>query len=309
MKIVTSIRKMQELSRQTRGAGLVVGFVPTMGFLHEGHLELVRRARALADVVVVSIFVNPTQFDRADDFENYPRDEMADRAMLEHEGVNFLFAPEAADVYAPDASTKVSVAGLTSGLCGAHRPGHFEGVATVVASLLNMVQPDLAVFGEKDYQQLAVVRRMVRDLHLPVQIVGAPIVREPDGLAMSSRNARLSEAERLVAPRLQAGLAAAARAFCDEGVRETSALLDRARAVYAAAPVLDIEYLEVIDGSSLEPRAEADETSVLAVAAFLGAVRLIDNIVLERFGAEERSFRLADGEAADRTNEGVSRHA
>ncbi|MFT5040076.1 MAG: pantoate--beta-alanine ligase, partial [Hyphomicrobiaceae bacterium] len=286
MKIVTNIKKMQELSRQTRSAELVVGFVPTMGFLHEGHLDLVRRARALSDVVVVSIFVNPTQFDQKDDFENYPRDDMADRAMLEHEGVNFLFMPAAEEVYTPGASTTVSVSGLTTGLCGSHRPGHFNGVATVVAGLLSMVQPDLAVFGEKDFQQLAVVRRLVRDLHLPVQIVGAPTVREADGLALSSRNARLDNDQRLIAPRLQAALVAAATAFRDEGVRATSELIARAKAILADTPALELEYLEMIDGASLEPVVEADENSVLAAAAFLGSVRLIDNIVLERFVAE-----------------------
>lgn len=309
MKIVSNIQKMQEFSRQARSSGLVVGFVPTMGFLHEGHLDLVRRARSLADVVVVSIFVNPTQFDRKDDFEAYPRDDMADQAMLEYENVDVLFLPSADQVYAGDASTTVSVGGLTEGLCGAHRPGHFDGVATVVSALFNMVLPDLAVFGEKDFQQLALIRRMTRDLHLPVQIVGAPTVRESDGLALSSRNARLSESERLIAPRLQAALLAAAEAYRDEGLRDAKALVATAKEMLAAAPQFELEYLEVVDGASLQRVAQADNQSVLAAAAFLGSVRLIDNIVLERFVSEGRQTRLADAATVDSNSQGVPRHA
>ncbi len=285
MKVLTNIAKMQELSRQVRGAGLSVGFVPTMGYLHEGHVELVRRARREADVVVVSIFVNPKQFDRKEDFERYPRDDEHDHEMLAAERVDVLFRPEAGQVYKAVAATTVSVAGLTASLCGPRRPGHFEGVATVVASLFNMVLPDFAVFGEKDYQQLQVIRRMTEDLHFPVRIVAAPTMREADGLAMSSRNARLAPVERAKASVIYRALAAAAEAFV-RGERTTVSLLGAARAVLAAEKSLEVEYLDVVDGRSLVPVAEADERSVLAIAAWLAGVRLIDNIVLARWLAE-----------------------
>jgi len=281
MKVITNIRKMQEFSRQVRGAGLRIGFVPTMGYLHEGHVELVRHAREHSDVVVVSIFVNPAQFDRKDDFDRYPRDEQGDIALLEHEGVEVLFMPKAEEVYAPGAATRVRVEGLTDGLCGPRRPGHFEGVATVVAALLNMVGPDRAWFGEKDYQQLQVIRRMVSDLHIPVEIIGVETVREPDGVAMSSRNARLTQEQREIAPVIRRALCAMADGYL---AGETSAvrLTDTARAVLATQPDVRLEYLEVVDGASLKGVERADDHTVIAIAAWLGDVRLIDNIVLSR---------------------------
>lgn len=291
MKVVASVAKMQELSRQARGAGLVVGFVPTMGYLHEGHLSLLERARELADLVVVSIFVNPTQFNSSEDFDNYPRDEMADRALLEEAGVDVLFAPDAGEVYPSGAATSVAVSGLADELCGRYRPGHFGGVATVVAALLNMVLPDLAVFGRKDFQQLQIVRRMVRDLHFPVRIVEAPTVREKDGLAMSSRNARLGASERRLAPQLYAALRTAAAAYAG-GERDAAVLVAAARAHLAATDPLRVEYLEVVDPDGVRPQQQADDASVMAVAAWLGPVRLIDNVTL----AEE-----AEGLRPDRT--------
>jgi pantoate--beta-alanine ligase len=285
MKVVRNIAKMQELSRQARSAGLTVGFVPTMGFLHEGHLALVEHARRNADVVVVSIFVNPTQFDRRDDFEAYPRDAKTDHAMLAEAGVDILLEPDAADVYPDGAVTKVSVAHLTTGLCGAHRPGHFDGVATVVTSLLHMVGPDFAVFGEKDFQQLQVIRRLVRDLHFPVRIDAVPTVREIDGLAMSSRNARLNDHQRELAPSIHRALLAAAVAYRD-GERDPDRLRAVVAAVLAEAPEIRVEYLEFVSASTLAAQTTADCETVLAVAAFLGDVRLIDNIPLERTATE-----------------------
>ena len=286
MKTITSVRKMQEFSRQVRGAGLTVGFVPTMGYLHEGHMELVRRAREASDVVVVSIFVNPTQFDRKDDFEKYPRNDARDRELLERERVDVLFAPEAGDVYRADAATSVRVSRLDATLCGPQRPGHFDGVTTVVASLLNMVGPDRAWFGEKDYQQLQIVRRMVRDLHFPVEIVAAPTVREADGLAMSSRNARLTAEERAVAPALQRALRAAMDVFLG-GEARGAEILGAAHAVLGEHEAIRVEYLELVDGVSLEVIETANDGSVLAAAAWLGGVRLIDNVVFSRARARE----------------------
>jgi pantoate--beta-alanine ligase len=279
MKVVRSVAKMQELSRQARAAGLTVGFVPTMGFLHDGHLSLVREAKAHAQMPVVSIFVNPTQFNSSEDFQNYPRDDKADAAMLEEEDVDVLFMPVADDVYPDGAATRVSVSGLTDGLCGQHRPGHFDGVATVVAALFNMVQPDVAVFGRKDFQQLQVVRRMVRDLHFPIRIVEADTMRERDGLAMSSRNARLSDAHRAAAPILRRALAAAAETFAS-GERSTGTLVAAASRVLAECGELRVEYLEIVDPDRVATVEQADERSVMAVAAWLGPVRLIDNVTL-----------------------------
>ena len=292
MKTVTRIDKMQELARQLRTGGLTIGFVPTMGYLHDGHLELVRRARSECDTVVVSIFVNPTQFNNREDFEKYPRDVAADVAVLEHAGVDILFLPEASEVYAPDASTKVSVGGLAEHLCGPTRPGHFEGMATIVATLFNMVTPDVAVFGEKDWQQLQIVRRMVRDLHLAVKIVGVPTLRDADGLAMSSRNARLSEKERAIAPTIYRALGAAAEAY-RAGERKSATLLARARAMIEECGEFRIDYLELVDGEALAPVETANDGSVMAVAAFLGGVRLIDNVSLAR------PQKLADTSGAD----------
>lgn len=302
MKIVTSIAKMQELSRQARSAGLVVGFVPTMGYLHDGHIDLVRRARAMSDVVVVSIFVNANQFDRRDDFDSYPIDTKTDIALLAEEGVDMCFMPESSDVHPAGEATSIRVSGLTNELCGAGRPGHFDAVATIVASLFNMVLPDLAVFGEKDYQQLQMVRRMARDLHSPVQIVAAPTVREHDGLALSSRNARLSEDERALAPQLQQALAHAADLFWDEGEKSAAVLTATAKERLAAVPQFRVEYLEFVDGETLSVVEQVDENCVLATAAFLGSVRLIDNIVLSR----RRPTGRADGNGVDVDRSGAA---
>ncbi|MEE8311719.1 MAG: pantoate--beta-alanine ligase [Candidatus Binatia bacterium] len=282
MKIITDIPKMQEFARQVRVGGLSIGLVPTMGSLHEGHLALVRCARSEADVVVASIFVNPKQFDRDEDFAAYPRDEERDRALLEQERVDVLFMPTAQAVYGERAATRVSVSGLSDHLCGPVRPGHFDGVTTIVTALFNMVLPDLAFFGEKDYQQLQIIRRMTRDLHLPVRIVSLPTVREADGLAMSSRNERLGEAGRKRARALSLGLEASVAEFA-AGEDDADALIATARVVVEKTGGIDIEYLELVDGDTLGRARTADERSVIAIAAWVDGVRLIDNVVFSRW--------------------------
>ncbi len=278
MLTVRSSRELRDALGPHRRAGRRVGFVPTMGFLHEGHLSLVREARARADVVVASIFVNPIQFGPSEDLARYPRDEAGDSAKLAGAGCDVLYVPDTAAMYAADFSTHVEVAGPSDGLCGDRRPGHFRGVATVVAKLFHLVAPDVAVFGQKDYQQLAVIRRMVRDLDFDVEIVGCPIVREPDGLAMSSRNAYLAAADRPRALALSRGLEAATRAHA-AGERDARRLEALARAPLDAAG-LRVDYVEVRDATSLAPVEHADGPVVLALAAFVGATRLIDNRVL-----------------------------
>jgi len=267
-----------------RKTGLRVGFVPTMGYLHEGHLALVRRARELADRVVVSIFVNPTQFGPNEDFERYPRDEEGDLAKLRAEDVHLVYLPTRETMYAPDHATWVTVERLSEGLCGITRPHFFRGVATVVAKLLNRVQPDVAVFGEKDYQQLLVVRRMVADLDLPVEIVGHPTVREPDGLAMSSRNAYLSPEERRIAPRLHRILSRTAERLA-QGI-EAATELEAARHDLLGAGFDRVDYIELRDAGTLEPLARVtDRDGRLLAAVHLGGTRLIDNVPVAARGA------------------------
>jgi pantoate--beta-alanine ligase len=257
--------------------------VPTMGALHAGHLALVQHARELAGAagsVVVSIFVNPIQFDRAGDLAAYPRPLAEDLAACRAAGVAVVFVPEVAAMYFPDRSVTVTETQLSRGLCGAARPGHFDGVCTVVLKLLLLSGCELAVFGDKDFQQLAVIRRMVRDLDVPVTIIGHPTVREADGLALSSRNVRLSAAQRADAPRLRQALLAA-RAAVQAGTRAAAQLLAAARHDLAASPLLRLDYLALADADSLEEVAWLERPAVLAVAVFYGEVRLIDHIRLE----------------------------
>lgn len=265
---------------QWRRTGERIALVPTMGNLHAGHLDLVRRAREQAEHTVVSIFVNPMQFGPQEDFAAYPRTLDADRERLARVGADLVFAPPVDEVYPGDPSllTRVEVPGLSDLLCGASRPGHFVGVATVVCKLFNMVQPDLAVFGEKDFQQLLVIRRMTRDLCLPVEILGAPTVREPDGLAMSSRNGYLNGQERAIAPRLYAGLQRAADALRRgdaTGPVERDTLQWLERAGFGA------DYVSVRRADDLEPPGEMDRRLVILAAVKLGATRLIDNLRVE----------------------------
>ena len=256
--------------------------VPTMGALHRGHAQLIRIAREAAGEqgeVAVSIFVNPMQFAPGGDYEKYPRPEADDDAFCRSAGVDILFRPSADEMYAKDFSVSVEETSLANTLCGRSRPGHFRGVCTIVTKLFNLLSPDAAVFGEKDFQQLAVIRRMVRDLNFPVEIIGAPTVREADGLACSSRNQYLSAAEREQAPLLQQALQEA-RALVARGERSTDAILAAARDVIAAKPLARIDYLEIVDAETLEPMAAIGPSSLIAVAAFFGQTRLIDNLRL-----------------------------
>ena len=277
--ILEDPRAVRRACDEARGRGQRVGFVPTMGALHEGHLTLVREARKHADFVVCSIFVNPTQFGPNEDFAKYPRDLEGDVAKLD--GVDVVFAPAPDAMYPKGERTRVRVDGLTEHLCGPHRPGHFEGVTTVVAKLFSVVGPCTAVFGKKDYQQLAVLRRMSIDLFFPVEVVGVPIVREADGLAMSSRNAYLSAEERSRALGLSRGLRAAHEAFT-KGERRAGTL--RKLALDAIEPIAtSIDYVTVATADSLIPFAEdagVADRALVAVACRVGATRLIDNVVL-----------------------------
>jgi pantoate--beta-alanine ligase len=279
-EIVRDPAAMRARAEDVRRDGRRIAVVPTMGSLHEGHLSLVRAARAAADVVVLTIFVNPTQFGPGEDLARYPRDEAGDLAKARPLGVDLAFCPEAAAMYPPGSQTVIEVRELARPLCGATRPGHFAGVATVVAKLFHVTLPHVAFFGEKDYQQLAVIRRMVRDLDLGIEIVGLPIVREPDGLALSSRNAYLSAAERADALALSRGLAAAEAAFA-AGEREAAALVAAARGPLAAvAPRVRVDYVELRDAEELTAIGRIERRAVLAIAAFVGQTRLIDNRVL-----------------------------
>ncbi|MCC6751217.1 MAG: pantoate--beta-alanine ligase [Deltaproteobacteria bacterium] len=261
-----------------RRRGQRIGFVPTMGYLHEGHLSLVRLARERADAVVVSVFVNPTQFGPSEDLARYPRDLSGDADKCSAAGVDLFFVPDVAAVYPEGHQTFVSVGALAEPLCGARRPGHFRGVCTVVTQLLNMVGPCAMVLGEKDYQQLQVLRRMVRDLHLPAEVIGGPIVREPDGLALSSRNVYLKPEERRAATALSRALFTTRERARGRGMTASEAL-ELARGILAAEPLVRLDYLEARDPESLEPAdVVAEGKAVLLVAAFLGATRLIDNV-------------------------------
>jgi pantoate--beta-alanine ligase len=267
---------LREQTRAWRAAGLRIGVVPTMGALHEGHLSLVRAGFMHADRVIVTLFVNPRQFEDAADLAAYPRTEASDAAKLSPLGVHVLFAPDAAEMYPAGAATIVSVRGVSEGLCGAHRAGHFDGVATVVAKLLLRTAADVAIFGEKDFQQLQVVKRLVADLDIPAEIIPAPTVREADGLALSSRNVRISAADRRVAPSLFRALSGAAARI---SAGEAAALpVADARAALLAAGFERVEYLELRAAEGLQPLSRADRPSRLLAAAWLGGVRLIDNV-------------------------------
>ena len=280
MRIVRTIDELRGVLEPRRREGARVGLVPTMGYFHEGHLSLMRRAREACDVVVVSLFVNPTQFNDAADLDAYPRDETRDAAMAQSAGVDLLFAPEAGEMYRRDATTAVVVGGVSESLEGESRgPGHFRGVATVVAKLLNIVQPGVAYFGQKDAQQALVIRRMVRDLDFPVRIEVCPTVREPDGLAMSSRNVRLSATARAQALALKHGLDAATQAIA-RGERDASKVEQRAREEMKLFRV-EPEYFALVSTETLAPLRRLSGEVLLAVAAKVGGVRLIDNLLVD----------------------------
>ncbi len=279
MRVIEDIATMQGWADDARARGLRIGLVPTMGYLHDGHLSLVDVARARADRCVTSIFVNPTQFGPDEDLSAYPQSFERDCAALEERGNDVVFAPSRASVYPPGHQTSVAVARVTRGLCGASRPLHFGGVATVVTMLFHMVKPHVAVFGRKDYQQWVTIRRLVRDLCFDVEVVGAPIVREADGLAMSSRNAYLDAAERAAAVCLSAALAEAAAAHAG-GASAAAVLLDIVRGRIDAEPLAELDYAALVDAETLEPVDTVGGPTLLAVAAQVGKARLIDNVVL-----------------------------
>jgi pantoate--beta-alanine ligase len=278
MRVVRTIADLRSLLRPLREKGQRIGFVPTMGFLHEGHGALIRQSAARCDATVVSIFVNPTQFGPSEDLANYPRDLERDQNLCLEAGATVLFLPEAAEIYPTGFQTHVEPGHLAEPLCGRFRPGHFRGVATVVAKLFNIVQPDLAFFGQKDFQQTVVIRRMARDLNLTVDVVVVPTIREADGLALSSRNAYLDAVARSRALCISEGLLAAKAAF-DQGERGAGKLVKLARG--HLAEVDSLQYLKLVDVQNLEPiQGQVDRTAALCVAAYVGATRLIDNVIL-----------------------------
>ncbi|MEP6902717.1 MAG: pantoate--beta-alanine ligase [Actinomycetota bacterium] len=282
MEIINRKQRMASLARKLRRENKTVGFVPTMGALHEGHLELVKEARQMCDVVIVSIFVNPTQFNDKKDLDKYPRDLTSDAAVLTSYQVDYIFAPDTDEIYPNGFSTFVYVENLTETLEGASRPGHFRGVATVVTILLNTIRPDFAFFGQKDAQQVAVIKRLTTDLGFDTEIVVIPIVREESGLAMSSRNSLLSDEERQKASIIYRGLREAKIAV-KNGERNAANLADIVRKTVETEPLAQIDYIAVVNNETLEPVEKIGETAVLiAVAVRFGNVRLIDNTVLNR---------------------------
>lgn len=281
MNMVKTLRELRAAIAQARAEGKQIGFVPTMGNLHAGHVSLVQIAAQRADFVVASIFVNPLQFGAGEDLDKYPRTLAADQEKLLAAGCHLLFHPDVAEIYPHGMGdqTRVRVPGVSEGLCGASRPGHFEGVATVVTKLFNMVQPDLAVFGEKDYQQLAVIRALVQDLNMPIQIIGAPTQRAEDGLALSSRNGYLSDEQRATAPALYRGLQTIAEEL-RRGARDYARLIETTQAQQRTAGFIP-DYLEIRNAVNLRPAQVDDHHLVILTAAQLGSTRLIDNLVVE----------------------------
>ena len=280
MQVIEKISDMQSYIRACKLDGKTIGFVPTMGYLHEGHLSLVRIARKRCDILVVSIFVNPTQFGPGEDFDKYPRDFGRDKKLCEQENVDIIFAPSVEEMYPKDSVTYVDMAGeMTKVLCGKYRPGHFRGVMTVVSKLFNIVQPDIAVFGRKDGQQLAVIRRMVSDLNFPIEIIGGETVRESDGLAMSSRNKYLTEEQRKSAPALYKSLLLA-KTMIENGETDSSKIVERMRDYISNSGDFKIQYIEIVDADTLTPVDKIRNKVMIALAAFLGETRLIDNIVV-----------------------------
>lgn len=283
MKISATIAEARAASRSAHVSGHRLGLVPTMGALHEGHLSLVRAAKAQCDAVAVSLFVNPTQFSPTEDLSKYPRQFDRDMELLEKERVDILFAPSVEEIYpsaltSANGATWVTVEGLSEKLDGRTRPGHFRGVTTIVAKLFHIVEPDAAFFGQKDAAQLAIIRRMVRDLNFPIEIVACPIVRDPDGLAMSSRNAYLNGDERARALVLHRALEQAHQKFV-AGERIAAQLISAAKDVFAGQPDVVLDYCEIVDPDTLEPVEPVSRKSLMAVAAYVGKTRLIDNLI------------------------------
>jgi len=280
MRIVKTVQEMRLEAEIRRRSGEIVGLVPTMGFFHEGHLSLMQKARAECGMVVVSLFVNPAQFGPGEDLAAYPRDFERDCARAAAKGVDVMFAPEAGEMYAGDHATFVNVERLTGNLCGASRPGHFRGVATVVAKLFNACRPQRAYFGLKDYQQVRVIETMIRDLNFDIELVRCPIVREADGVAMSSRNSYLSAEERRAATILRRSLVAAGKRI-EDGERDGAAIARQLREAIETEPLASVDYAEVVDAESLAPLGRIESAALLAVAVRIGRARLIDNLVVE----------------------------
>jgi len=280
MQILRSVREMHQLADAARGSGKKIALVPTMGYLHEGHLSLMRLARGKADVVVVSLFVNPLQFGPGEDFKQYPRDWDRDIALIASASADAVFAPAVDAMYPEGFQTSVSVSRMTKNLCGISRPMHFEGVTTVVAKLFLCTKPHIAIFGEKDFQQLMVIRRMVKDLAFDIEIIGAPIVREADGLAMSSRNTYLNAEQRVAALCLSRSLGQA-RTMFGAGQRNAGVLIEYVRQQISAEALARIDYIKVCDSETLEDVATISRDAVMALAVYFGKARLIDNVILK----------------------------
>jgi pantoate--beta-alanine ligase len=281
MEVITTVQEMGERADALRTAGRTIALVPTMGFLHEGHLQLMRVGKQHADDLIISIFVNPTQFGPGEDLERYPRDTEGDLQKAREVGVDIVFVPSAEEMYPDRFQTRIQVQHLPNHLCGLSRPGHFDGVATVVAKLFNITRPHMAVFGQKDYQQLAVITRMVMDLDMAIRIVGVPTVREPDGLAMSSRNSYLSAEERASALSLKKSIDLASNLF-QRGERSAEAIAEAIRSLILSHPFTHIDYVALCDPVTLEDLNPLHEDTLLALAVYVGKTRLIDNCLLRR---------------------------
>jgi pantoate--beta-alanine ligase len=280
MEIIDTVERMQKESEKIRLVGRSIAFVPTMGFLHDGHLRLMTEGRRLADVLVISIFVNPTQFGPAEDYQEYPRDMEGDISKAREAGADVIFAPSVEEIYPVGFQTKVVVERVTQHLCGLSRTGHFEGVATVVAKLFNITKPHFAIFGQKDYQQLIVIRRMVKDLNMDIEVIGVPIVREPDGLAMSSRNKYLNPEERESAQCLKKSIDMA-RALTKEGERNANRIKSAIQGLILSYPFTNIEYISICNSLTLEDMDTVEGECLLALAVKVGKTRLIDNCLIK----------------------------
>lgn len=291
MRIIHNSQEMQKEARSLRREGKTIGFVPTMGALHEGHLSLIREARRRCDVVVISIFVNPKQFGRGEDYQAYPRDLEADSRLAQKEGVDIIFFPREADMYGPSHSTYVEVEGLSEGLCGASRPGHFRGVTTVVTKLFNIVKPHWAFFGQKDAQQAAIIKRMVEDLNMDIQIEVMPTIREPEGLALSSRNQYLSPGERKEALLIYQALQEAKKAV-GKGLLKTEQLKAVMEEKLSQGLNLKIDYISIVDSKNLKEVEEIHEKTLIALAVKIGKTRLIDNMLVKRDPRGTFTFQL-----------------
>jgi pantoate--beta-alanine ligase len=280
MEIIVQTKEMQRRAEQRRREGMIIAFVPTMGYLHEGHLSLMQEGRKRGDCLVASIFVNPTQFGPAEDYDRYPRDLKQDLKLIQRVGVDICFTPSVAEMYPDGFQTFVEVERVTQSLCGISRPHHFRGVTSVVAKLFNIVKPHLAFFGQKDYQQLIAIKRMVKDLNMDIEVVGMPTIREPDGLAMSSRNAFLNQKKRKEAARLYRSLVKGKELFA-QGERSAATILQEVRRIIEEEKSADIDYVKICDAHTLEDIEEIKGEAIIALAVKMGKTRLIDNIILK----------------------------